>query len=252
MKKHLQGQFLQRLTLLFGSPDGREPQYVKIILHAIYGRFMALRKAIRKHLCNYCYKYIYESIQDKETWQGLPEILEIFCSIFQGLNVPVKADYRLLIKNVIIPLHKTFHLDEFHDQLVACCTQFAMKDIQSVPVILGGILKYWPKFNPGKEQMFIQEIVHIITICSRDPKFITLPDFIAIIVSCFSLYMCTYIYIYIYVNTYFVHFLPPFLTTNKQHTMKIISIKASNFGPISSMHEIIASSSGRACFVGMA
>ncbi|ETO01013.1 Serine/threonine protein phosphatase 2A 59 kDa regulatory subunit B' eta isoform, partial [Reticulomyxa filosa] len=141
MKKHLQGQFLQRLTLLFGSPDGREPQYVKIILHAIYGRFMALRKAIRKHLCNYCYKYIYESIQDKETWQGLPEILEIFCSIFQGLNVPVKADYRLLIKNVIIPLHKTFHLDEFHDQLVACCTQFAMKDIQSVPVILGGILK---------------------------------------------------------------------------------------------------------------
>eukprot|EP01083_Nonionella_stella_P013938 39212_1 len=50
MKKHLQGAFLENLIHLFSSADDREPQYVKIIVHAIYGRFMALRKAIRKHL----------------------------------------------------------------------------------------------------------------------------------------------------------------------------------------------------------
>jgi len=126
------------LIHLFSSADDREPQYVKIIVHAIYGRFMALRKSIRKHLSDYCYKYVYESkLRDSTSWQGLPEILEIFCSIFQGLNVSVKPDYHIVLRNVIVPLHKSFHLDEFHEQLLQCCTQFVTKDPYSAPVILG-------------------------------------------------------------------------------------------------------------------
>merc|ERR1712228_599379 len=182
MKKHLQGAFLQNLIHLFSSADDREPQYVKIIVHAIYGRFMALRKAIRKHLADYCFKYVYLStLRDVTSWQGLPEILEIFCSIFQGLNVPVKPDYHIVLRNVIVPLHKSFHLDEFHEQLLQCCTQFVTKDPLSAPVILGGMLKFWPKFSPLKEQLFITEIVHILNVCVRhpnikqsDPKFATI------------------------------------------------------------------------------
>ncbi|ETO23629.1 protein phosphatase 2a, regulatory subunit [Reticulomyxa filosa] len=157
LKKYLQGAFLQQLILLFSSPDRREPQYVKILVHAIYGRFMALRKAVRRHLCNYCYKYIYESVQSRPTWQGLPEVLEIFSSIFQGLNVPVKGDYQSLIQKVIVPLHKTFHLVEFHDQL------------------------FWPKFNPAKEQLFIQEIIHVVGICTKDSKFVASAEFNAVV-----------------------------------------------------------------------
>jgi len=171
MKKHLQGAFLENLIHLFSSADDREPQYVKIIVHAIYGRFMALRKSIRKHLSDYCYKYVYTStLRDITSWQGLPEILEIFCSIFQGLNVPVKPDYHIVLRNVIVPLHKSFHLDEFHEQLLQCCTQFVTKDPYSAPVILGGILKFWPKFSPLKEQLFITEIVHILNVCVRHPN----------------------------------------------------------------------------------
>uniref|UniRef100_A0A7S0TGN7 Serine/threonine protein phosphatase 2A regulatory subunit n=1 Tax=Elphidium margaritaceum TaxID=933848 RepID=A0A7S0TGN7_9EUKA len=171
MKKHLQGQFLEKLIHLFCSADDREPQYVKIIVHAIYGRFMALRKSIRKHLADYCFRYVYTStLRDNTSWQGLPEILEIFCSIFQGLNVPVKPDYHVVLRNVIVPLHKSFHLDEFHEQLLQCCTQFVTKDPYSAPVILGGILKFWPKFSPLKEQLFITEIVHILNVCVRHPN----------------------------------------------------------------------------------
>eukprot|EP01084_Bolivina_argentea_P086085 155605_1 len=165
--KHLQGAFLENLIHLFSSADDREPQYVKIIVHAIYGRFMALRKSIRKHLSDYCYKYIYEStLRDSTSWQGLPEILEIFCSIFQGLNIPVKPEYNTVLRNVIIPLHKSFHLDEFHEQLLQCCTQFVTKDPNSINVILGGILKFWPKMSPLKEQLFIDEIVHLLNASS--------------------------------------------------------------------------------------
>eukprot|EP01084_Bolivina_argentea_P296030 509788_1 len=57
MQKYLRGKFLQNLVHLFKSLDDREPQYVKIILHAIYGRFMALRKDIRSYLGEYCYSY---------------------------------------------------------------------------------------------------------------------------------------------------------------------------------------------------
>jgi len=170
MKKHLQGAFLENLIHLFSSADDREPQYVKIIVHAIYGRFMALRKSIRKHLSDYCYRYVYLStFRDTTSWQGLPEILEIFCSIFQGLNVPVKPDYHVVLRNVIVPLHKAFHLDEFHEQLLQCCTQFVTKDPYSAPVILGGMLRFWPKFSPLKEQLFITEIVHILNVCVRHP-----------------------------------------------------------------------------------
>merc|ERR1719242_2675700 len=170
MKKHLQGAFLANLIHLFSSADDREPQYVKIIVHAIYGRFMALRKSIRKHLSDYCYRYVYLStFRDTTSWQGLPEILEIFCSIFQGLNVPVKPDYHVVLRNVIVPLHKAFHLDEFHEQLLQCCTQFVTKDPYSAPVILGGMLRFWPKFSPLKEQLFITEIVHIPNVCVRHP-----------------------------------------------------------------------------------
>merc|ERR1712223_1151286 len=106
---------------------------------------MALRKSIRKHLSDYCYRYVYLStFLDSTSWQGLPEILEIFCSIFQGLNVPVKPDYHIVLRNVIVPLHKSFHLDEFHEQLLQCCTQFVTKDPLSAPVILGGCCGFCP------------------------------------------------------------------------------------------------------------
>eukprot|EP01084_Bolivina_argentea_P083070 150415_1 len=172
MQRQLRGKFLQNLVNLFKSLDDREPQYVKIILHAIYGRFMALRKDIRCYLAQFCYEYIYNTkceLFDSNTsitWQGIPEILAIFCSIIQGLNVPVKQDYHLLLRNVLVPLHKTYHLDAFHEELVQCCTQFIIKDARSTCVILGGMLKFWPTLSPLKEQLFIDEIVHLLNGCA--------------------------------------------------------------------------------------
>eukprot|EP01083_Nonionella_stella_P293337 997581_1 len=133
---------------------------------------MALRKDIRSYLSEYCYSYIYNTkceLYDSNTsitWQGIPEILAIFCSIIQGLNVPVKNDYHLLLRNVLVPLHKTYHLDAFHEELVQCCTQFILKDASSTAVILGGMLKFWPSMSPLKEQLFIDEIVHLLNASS--------------------------------------------------------------------------------------
>merc|ERR1719347_1485748 len=144
---------------------------------------MNLRRDTRALLSSHCFEYIYaqapELVDSNSSlqWQGIPEILAILCSIIQGLNVPVKADYHLLLRNVLVPLHKAPHVDAFHEELIQCCTQFVVKDPASTAVILGGMLKFWPCTSPLKEQLFIDEIVHILnaaadhieqSVCSHD------------------------------------------------------------------------------------
>jgi len=173
MQQHLRGAFLSQLVALFKSLDDREPQYVKIILHAIYGRFMNLRRDTRALLSNHCFEYIYclapELVDSNSSlqWQGVPEILAILCSIIQGLNVPVKADYHLLLRNVLVPLHKTSHVDAFHEELMQCVTQFVVKDPSSVCVVLGGLLKFWPVRSPMKEQLFVDECVGVLAVSTE-------------------------------------------------------------------------------------
>jgi len=173
MQQHLRGAFLSQLVSLFKSLDDREPQYVKIILHAIYGRFMNLRRDTRALLSAHCFEYIYalapELVDSNSSlqWQGVPEILAILCSIIQGLNVPVKADYHLLLRNVLVPLHKAPHVDAFHEELMQCVTQFVVKDPSSVCVVLGGLLKFWPVRSPMKEQLFVDECVGVLAVSTE-------------------------------------------------------------------------------------
>ncbi|CAF5186400.1 unnamed protein product, partial [Rotaria magnacalcarata] len=49
---------------LFDSEDPRERDYLKTILHRIYGKFLGLRAYIRKQINNTFYKILY--IQQEE------------------------------------------------------------------------------------------------------------------------------------------------------------------------------------------
>lgn len=74
---------------LFDSEDPRERDYLKTILHRIYGKFMALRTPIRIQVMNLLLKVTYEH----ETHNGLTELLEILSSIVSGFNVPLKPEH---------------------------------------------------------------------------------------------------------------------------------------------------------------
>ena len=45
----------------FGSEDPRERDYLKTILHRIYGKFMNHRSHIRKTIGNVFYRFVYET-----------------------------------------------------------------------------------------------------------------------------------------------------------------------------------------------
>lgn len=64
--------FLQLLEL-FDSEDPRERDFLKTVLHRIYGKFLGLRAFIRKQINNIFLRFIYET----EHFNGVGELLEI-------------------------------------------------------------------------------------------------------------------------------------------------------------------------------
>ena len=76
---------------LFKSPDPRERDYLKTIIHRIYGKFMVYRSFLRKIISNQLLKCIFD---DHEDQFGHSEYLEIMGSIITGFAVPLKGEHR--------------------------------------------------------------------------------------------------------------------------------------------------------------
>lgn len=72
-KRYIDQTFVLQLLELFDSEDPRERDFLKTILHRIYGKFLGLRAYIRKQVNNIFYSFIYET----EHHNGIAELLEI-------------------------------------------------------------------------------------------------------------------------------------------------------------------------------
>mmetsp|Transcript_22994 Transcript_22994/g.37835 ORF Transcript_22994/g.37835 Transcript_22994/m.37835 type:complete len:509 (-) Transcript_22994:136-1662(-) len=155
---YIDNAFIVKLLELFDSEDPRERDYLKTILHRIYGKFMAHRPFIRKAINNIFYRFIYET----ERHNGVAELLEILGSIINGFALPLKEEHKLFLKNVLIPLHKPKIVAMYHQQLSYCVTQFIEKDPKLAEMVIRGLLKFWPVTNSGKEVLFLNEIEEIL------------------------------------------------------------------------------------------
>ncbi|KAH7647953.1 phosphatase 2A regulatory B subunit [Cryptosporidium bovis] len=159
-KKYIDNSLILKLIDLFQSFDPRERDYLKTILHRIYGKIMPRRSCIRKAM-----KYIFlRVIIDGEPYNGIAELLEIFVSIVNGFTIPLKEEHKLFLETALIPLHKAKHISSFHQQLIYCLIQYIEKDTKlSVPII-EGILKYWPITNSSKQILFLNELEELLEI----------------------------------------------------------------------------------------
>ncbi len=90
-KKYIDQQFVLKLLELFDSEDPRERDYLKTILHRIYGKFMVHRPFIRKSINNVFYRFIFET----ERHNGIAELLEILGSIINGFAMPLKEEHKV-------------------------------------------------------------------------------------------------------------------------------------------------------------
>ncbi|GER35174.1 serine/threonine protein phosphatase 2Aregulatory subunit B, partial [Striga asiatica] len=139
-KRYLDHTFMLRLLDLFDSEDIREREYLKTILHRIYGRFMVHRPFIRNVINNIFYRFIFET----ERYNG--------------------EEHKLFLVRALIPLHKPKCVAAYHQQLTYCTVQFVEKDYRLAEVVIRGVLKYWPVTNCGKEVLFLGELEEILEV----------------------------------------------------------------------------------------
>ncbi|XP_052176382.1 serine/threonine protein phosphatase 2A 57 kDa regulatory subunit B' beta isoform-like isoform X2 [Diospyros lotus] len=157
-KRYIDHSFVLKLLDLFDSEDPREREYLKTILHRIYGKFMVHRPFIRKAICNIFYRFIYET----ERHSGISELLEILGSIINGFALPMKEEHKLFLVRGLIPLHKPKPIGVYHQQLSYCIIQFVEKDYKLADNVVRGLLKYWPVTNCQKEVLFLGELEEVL------------------------------------------------------------------------------------------
>ncbi|XP_046441639.1 serine/threonine-protein phosphatase 2A 56 kDa regulatory subunit epsilon isoform-like isoform X1 [Daphnia pulex] len=159
-KKVIDQKFVLQLLELFDSEDPRERDFLKTVLHRIYGKFLGLRAFIRKQINNIFLRFIYET----EHFNGVSELLEILGSIINGFALPLKVEHKQFLVKVLLPLHKVKCLSLYHAQLAYCVVQFLEKDPSLTEEVIRGLLKYWPKTCSQKEVMFLGEIEEILDV----------------------------------------------------------------------------------------
>ncbi|CAJ0954609.1 unnamed protein product, partial [Mesorhabditis belari] len=159
-KKYIDQRFVLNLLDLFDSEDPRERDFLKTVLHRIYGKFLGLRAFIRKHINNMFLSFVYET----ESFNGVGELLEILGSIINGFALPLKAEHKQFLVKVLLPLHKPRCLSLYHAQLAYCVVQFIEKDSTLTPQVFDALLKFWPRTCSSKEVMFLGEVEEILDI----------------------------------------------------------------------------------------
>ncbi|XP_051876532.1 protein phosphatase 2, regulatory subunit B', epsilon isoform X3 [Pristis pectinata] len=160
-----------QLLELFNSEDPRERDYLKTVLHRIYGKFLGLRAFIRKQINNIFLQFVYET----EHFNGVAELLEILGSIINGFALPLKAEHKQFLIKVLLPLHTVRSLSLFHAQLAYCIVQFLEKDPTLTESVVRGLLKFWPKTCSQKEVMFLGEMEEILDVI-EPAQFVKIQD----------------------------------------------------------------------------
>merc|ERR1712142_420398 len=159
-KRCIDQKFVLQLLELFDSEDPRERDYLKTVLHRIYGKFLGLRAFIRKQINNIFLRFVYET----EHFNSVAELLEILGSIINGFALPLKAEHKQFLVKVLIPLHTVRSLSLFHAQLAYCIVQFLEKDPALTEPVIRGLLKFWPKTCSQKEVMYLGELEEILDV----------------------------------------------------------------------------------------
>uniref|UniRef100_A0A4W5NU48 Serine/threonine protein phosphatase 2A regulatory subunit n=1 Tax=Hucho hucho TaxID=62062 RepID=A0A4W5NU48_9TELE len=159
-KRYIDQKFVLQLLELFDSEDPRERDFLKTVLHRIYGKFLGLRAFIRKQINNIFLRFIYET----DHFNGVAELLEILGSIINGFALPLKAEHKQFLMKVLIPMHTAKGLALFHAQLAYCVVQFLEKDPTLTEPVIRGLLKFWPKTCSQKEVMYLGEMEEILDV----------------------------------------------------------------------------------------
>eukprot|EP00887_Chlorella_sp_A99_P003032 scaffold9.g3032.t1 len=164
-KRWIDQNFVVKLLDLFDSEDPRERDYLKTILHRIYGKFMVHRPFIRKAINYVFYRFVFET----ERHNGIAELLEILADLARAPpTLHLQEEHKSFLTRALMPLHKPKCLPQYHQQLSYCVTQFVEKDPRLSEVVVRGLLRFWPLTNSHKEVLFLGELEEVLELTQAE------------------------------------------------------------------------------------
>lgn len=167
-------KFVTGVVELFNTEDPREREYLKTILHRIYGKVMPLRAPIRRAISHSFYRVVHERARHN----GISELLEILGSIINGFSVPLKEEHKTLLRRALLPLHAVPTMPQFHVQLSFCVTQYVHKEPTLAVDVMKELVKHWPVTHTRKEIMFLGELEEVLELVQvEDMAQIVVPVF---------------------------------------------------------------------------
>jgi len=170
-KKFVDQTFMLKWLELFDTDDPRERDYLKTVLHRVYGKFMSLRSFIRRGIQHTFFKVIYES----EYHSGVSELLEILGSIISGFALPLKEEHKDFLTKALIPLHKVRSLGSFHQQLSYCMGQYVDKDLSLAYDVIASMLRFWPVGTTSKQVIFLNMLEETLEL-TQPPEFLKMQE----------------------------------------------------------------------------
>jgi len=163
-KKQIDAVFCTKLIELFDSEDPREREYLKTILHRIYGKFLSHRSAIRKAISNVFFQFVFET----ERHNGIAELLEILGSIINGFALPLKEEHVSFLERSLLPLHRQKNLSAYQPQLQNCMEHYIEKDPSTIVYIVRGLARTWPSTYSSKQILMLNELECLLVLAGAE------------------------------------------------------------------------------------
>jgi serine/threonine-protein phosphatase 2A regulatory subunit B' len=164
IKPFITGQFINSLISLFDSNSKSERSVLAQILMHIYNKLIPKRNVLRNAIKNELLCVIYEN----NKLNGLEQLLYVLQGIIAGFTIPLRQENIDLFNDILIPLHKVKHCEDFGFQLSHCTSQYFSKDFNLALLLIPKLLRYWPVGNSNKEFFFLDQLTDCIKI--SDPS----------------------------------------------------------------------------------
>lgn len=155
-----------QIVELVRSPDQRERNFVKNIIHRLYAKFVSLRSFLRSEISSELLRHICDRSENDYSPYGIAELLEICGSIIGGFTVPINPEHIIFLNKVLLPLHSlpTSSLQSFISQLCICLKNFIMKTKSLAEPIVRSIISRYPRICSKKEIIILCELDDILSI----------------------------------------------------------------------------------------
>ncbi|XP_017064495.1 serine/threonine-protein phosphatase 2A 56 kDa regulatory subunit epsilon isoform [Drosophila eugracilis] len=163
-KKEIDEKIVSKIlqSLVTSNKDERESA-VALMRH-VYLKCIKMRPYIRQQINILFHRFIYVN----GNLHGISELLEIANDIISGYNTPLKADIEDFLLKILLPLHNTDSLAQYHGQLSDCVVLFVSRYPVLTATFVRSLIKIWPKTFTEKEILLLDEIEDILATTSQE------------------------------------------------------------------------------------